>query len=299
MLLEFQPFRLEDKPVIESYIKPHAFECSELTFTNMIMWGQDDKIRWAQMNDVLYVRLKFGSHPVFMFPPIPKDMGMEYSKAMEPACKYFSEIGAVPRFRSVSGPFVSLFAKHCTMFTLVPDRNTFDYVYLAQELIALRGRKYHAKRNHVNQFSAQYQYTYRPLTSDMTDACMELYISWLQEKDVNEPGILGEMKAIQFLLPNMERLGIVGGSLFVGDKLVAFTLGEKIRGDMAVIHIEKADASYVGLYAMINQQFAAHAWNDMTYINREEDMGIPGMRKAKLSYNPVKMIEKFDAVWRP
>lgn len=299
MELEFQPIRLEDKATIDSYLKPHAFECSEFTFTNFIIWGQDGKIQWAQSNGVLFIRLQFGKHPPFMFPPIPKAITPEYPEAISQACRYFNEIGVPPRFRSISGPFVELFRNYCTMMTLVPDRSTFDYIYLTEDLIELKGRKYHAKRNHINQFTTQYEYTYRPLTPDMTDACMDLYMSWLQEKDINEPGILGEMKAIRFLLPNMRELGVVGGSIYVGDKLVAFTLGERIREDMALIHIEKADASYVGLYAAINQQYAEHEWKDVMYLNREEDMGILGMRKAKLSYHPVKMLEKFDAVRRP
>ena len=299
MHLEFQPVRLEDKATIDSYLKPHALECSEFTFTNFIIWGQDNKIQWAQHNDVLYIRLQFGMHPPFLFPPIPKSFNADYSAAILEACKYFDSIGVMPRFRSVSGPFVELFRNYCSMMTLVPDRNTFDYVYRTEDLIALKGRKYHAKRNHINQFESQYAFTYRPLTPDMTDECMNLYLSWLQEKDVNEPGILGEMKAIRFLLPNMCALGVVGGSIYAGDKLVAFTMGEQTREDMAVIHIEKADASYVGLYAAINQQFVIHEWKDILYVNREEDMGIPGMRKAKLSYYPAKLLEKYDAVRRP
>jgi hypothetical protein len=299
MQLEFRPVRLEDKATIDSYLKPHAFECSEFTFTNFIIWGQDNKIQWAQHNDVLYIRLQFGKHQPFLFPPIPRSFNTDYSAAIMEACKYFDSIGVMPRFRSVSGPFVELFRNYCSMMTLVSDRNTFDYVYRTEDLIELKGRKYHAKRNHINQFASQYAFTYRPLTPDMTDECMDLYLSWLQEKDVNEPGILGEMKAIRFLLPNMRKLGVAGGSIYVGDKLVAFTMGEQVREDMAVIHIEKADASYVGLYAAINQQFVMHEWKDVVYVNREEDMGIPGMRKAKLSYHPAKLLEKFDAVRRP
>lgn len=299
-MLQFQPVRLSDKAVIDSYLKPHAFECSEFTFTNLIIWGQDEKIHWAEQDDVLYVRLQFSrKQQPFMFPPIPKSFDMDYGKALEAAYAYFSAIGVSPRFRSVNGRFVELFQKHAPLFSLIPDRNTFDYVYSAEDLITLKGRKYHAKRNHINQFTSQYSFTYEPLTADRTKECMELYMSWLQEKDINEPGILGEMKAISFLLPNMEALQVKGGCIYVGGKLVAFSLGEQVKDDMAVIHIEKADASYTGLYALINQQFAEHAWSNMTYLNREEDMGIPGMRKAKLSYQPIKLIEKYDAVLRP
>lgn len=298
-MLTFQPFTLQEKSLVDSYVKPYGFDCSEFTFTNMIIWGQDGKIQWAEEENVLYVRLQFGIHPPFMFPPIPRDRDMPYAKAVDNAVRYFHEIGSEPRFRSVSGRFAELFRMECPQFTLIPDRNTFDYIYLAEDLINLSGRKFHAKRNHVNQFTSQYSFEYRPLTAAQADECMELYLSWLQEKDIHEPGILGEMKAIRFLLPNMDALGVMGGSIYIADKLVAFTIGEMVSEKTAVVHIEKADASYMGLYAVINQQFATHALSKATYINREEDMGIPGMRKAKLSYRPVRLIEKYDVILRP
>lgn len=299
-MLEFIPFSLEHKPIIEQYIKPHGFSCSEFTFTNMIIWGQDGKIQWAQKDDVLYVRLQFGAQAApFMFPPIPKSFDQDYRQALDAAIAYFFKTGAQPRFRSVSGDFVARFEACMPQFSLVPDRNTFDYMYNAKDLITLSGRKLHAKRNHIHQFTSQYTFEYRPLTSHMQEECLALYMSWLGEKDIYQPGILGEMKAIQFLLPNMEKLGVLGGSIYINGKMAAFSLGEQINHNTAVIHIEKADASYIGLYALINQQFAQHTWSKMEFINREEDMGIPGMRKAKLSYRPVRLIEKFDAVLRP
>ncbi|MDL2235573.1 phosphatidylglycerol lysyltransferase domain-containing protein [Christensenellaceae bacterium OttesenSCG-928-L17] len=299
-MLSFHPFTLDDKPFIDAYLKPYQFECSEFTFTNMIIWGQDEKIRWAEHNDVLYVLLQFGGFPAFMFPPIPKCKSTcAYGTAVDVAVQYFFAKGFQPRFRSISGVFVQLFRKHCPQFSLIADRDTYDYVYRAEDLISLSGRKYHAKRNHINQFEAQYDYAYKPLTPDMTDECMEVYLSWLQEKDIYEPGILGEMKAIRFLLPNMEKLNVKGGCITINDKVVAFTLGEQINPTGAVIHIEKADSSYMGLFAVINQKFAENCWSDLQFINREEDMGLLGLRKAKLSYRPVKLIEKSIAVLRP
>ncbi|MDL2258059.1 phosphatidylglycerol lysyltransferase domain-containing protein [Eubacteriales bacterium OttesenSCG-928-K08] len=298
-MLEFQPFLIEHKEIIDQYVRPHGFYCSELTFTNMIIWGQDDKIQWAEQDDVLYVRLTFGSYPMFMFPPVMKDWDQDYKRALDGALEYFYAQGEFPRFRSVSGQFVPLFRKHAPQFTLSPERDTFDYVYRVEDLLNLAGRKYHSKRNHIHQFTSQYEFEYQELSPQDSEECMELYLSWLSEKDVLAPGILGEMNAIRFLLPNMDKLGVRGAGIRVGGKLVAFTIGEQINSDAAVIHIEKADASYMGLYAVINQQFVKNTWSHLSYINREEDMGILGMRKAKLSYRPAFMVEKFDAVLRP
>ncbi len=293
--MEFHTFQIQDKPTIDAFVKPLKLECSELTFTNMIIWGQDGKMQWAVQDDVLYVRLQFGSHPPFFFPPVPKDVSMDYGKAISAASDHLRGEGATPMFRSISGIFVKLFEKYAPDFVMMQDRNTFDYVYRAEDLITLRGKKLHSKRNHINQFKNNYRYAYRPLQPDMIEDCMSVYLNWLQEKDVFEPGILGELQAIKFLLPNMEALGVKGGAIYVEDKLTAFTIGEQIRENMALIHIEKADANVPGLYAMINQQFVENTWSGLELINREEDMGIEGMRKAKLSYHPVRMIEKYTA----
>ncbi|MDR1619855.1 MAG: phosphatidylglycerol lysyltransferase domain-containing protein [Clostridiales bacterium] len=298
-MLTFRPFELAHKPMIDTYFKAYPYNCSEFTFANVLMWGQDGKLTWAERDGALYVKLKFGMHAPFMFPPLIKDFDREYIRVVDVALRYFRQNGFMPRFRSVNGPYVELFQKNYPQLSLTLDRDNCDYVYLAEDLINLSGRKLHAKRNHIHQFTSQYAYEYIPLTPDLADDCMRLYLSWLEDKNVNEPGILGEMKAIQILLPNMDVLGVKGGCIFVRDKLVAFSLGEKIRDDLAVIHIEKADSSLPGLYAVINQQFAANEWADVIYINREEDMGIPGMRKAKLSYRPHMLVEKYDAIWRP
>jgi len=295
--MEFQPFQIEDKPEIDAFLKPLKPEASELTFTYMIMWGQDGKFTWAVEDDVLYVLVRFGEkYPPFLLPPVPKDMGMDYAHAVAKGCEALAAIGAKPKFRSISGPFVPLFEQHAPGLRLLHERDSDDYVYLAEDLITLRGKKLHGKRNHINQFRSRYSFEYRPLRPEDEGACMELYLGWLQEKDVFAPGILGEMKGLRFLLPNMEQLGVKGGAIFVDGRMAAFTLGEQLSPDMALIHIEKADSAIPGLYPLINQQFAEHEWSGVTYINREEDMGVEGLRKAKLSYHPVRMTEKFAAV---
>ncbi len=294
--MHFQEFKLEDKPLIDRYLTNFEKESSEFTFTNLIMWGQDGKFKWAIEDDVLFIMLRFGgSNSPFFFPPIPLDFTADYRKAILAGAKVLIDEGHDALYRSINGVFVPMFQKHAPEFVLTEDRNTFDYIYRTEDLIHLKGKKLHSKRNHLNKFNATYTYEYRRITADMVDACMDVYKKWLEGKDVYEPGILSEMKALKFILPNMDALGLVGGSIFIGGKLVAFTLGEQVTNDYAVIHIEKADHDFPGLYAVINQQFAMHEWSHLPYINREEDMGIEGMRKAKLSYHPVKLIEKFDA----
>ncbi len=142
---------------------------------------------------------------------------------------------------------------------------------------------------------AQYgeRYEYVKITGDMMGECVDVYNEWLSEKSPDETDNM-ELCAIKTLLMHMDVLGIRGGGIRIDGKLAAFTLGQKMDDNMAVVHIEKADNEIMGLYTVINNQFVQHELTDVKFINREEDMGMEGLRKAKLSYYPAYMIDKFD-----
>ena len=142
---------------------------------------------------------------------------------------------------------------------------------------------------------AQYgeRYEYVKITGDMMGECVDVYNEWLSEKSPGETDNM-ELCAIKTLLMHMDVLGIRGGGIRIDGKLAAFTLGQKMDDNMAVVHIEKADNEIMGLYTVINNQFVQHELTDVKFINREEDMGMEGLRKAKLSYYPAYMIDKFD-----
>lgn len=296
MPLAFREITLSDKPWIDAYFKPLQIGNSEFTFTYLMMWGLGGKIQVAEQEDVLYIRLQFKPNYPFFFPPIPKklDQKMDYQRMLSVVLDHVASKGKKPIFHCVVGPFRQLFRRHCKNYVLKTDRNSYDYIYLAENLIHLKGRRYHSKRNHINQVLSNYQVEYRPLTEDMFLECMDVYEKWLDEKDLEQPGIQNERDAIRFLIPNMDALGVTGGAIYnqANNQLLAFTLGEQIREDMALIHVEKADPQISGLYAVINQQFAANEWEHVNYINREEDMGLEGLRRAKQSYHPVTLLEK-------
>ena len=184
-------------------------------------------------------------------------------------------------------------------FDIQADPNNFDYVYLAENLIKLSGRKYHSKKNHLNSFHSNYpQAEYLPITEEIIPQCREELNSWYRMRSQelpDDPFIGYELAAIHEVFDNFSDFKLRGGAIRIDEKIVAFTFGEQLNEDTAVIHVEKADPNVRGAYPAINQGFVAHEWSDMTYINREEDMGLEGLRKAKESYKPVKMIEKFIA----
>jgi hypothetical protein len=172
-----------------------------------------------------------------------------------------------------------------------------DYLYDAEELRQLSGKALHGKRNHLNRFCRSYpDFEYRPITAGDRDEALALVRSWCEEKELDCLDLcISDYRAIRQIFDDFAALDVRGGTIRVGGRLIAFALGSLMREDMAVINFEKADAGYEGLYAAINKYVLDHAFPDVKYVNREEDMGIRGLRKAKRSYNPIRMIHKYEA----
>ena len=167
-----------------------------------------------------------------------------------------------------------------------PVRDQYDYIYCRTDLATLHGRHLDAKRNHIHRFRAEHpDYEYRPLTPEFFDECRRLTEIWQEEKGGSDT-INAEKQVMETFFSNWDALGMIGGSIFVDGRMVAFTYGSAVTTDTLDVCVEKADRYVEGAFAIINQQFAEHLPEQYIYLNREEDMGIPGLRKAKLSYHP-------------
>ena len=167
-----------------------------------------------------------------------------------------------------------------------PVRNQYDYIYRRTDLAELHGSHLTAKRNHIHRFRAEHpDFEYRPLTPELFDECRRLMEIWQEEKDASDT-IDAEKQVMETIFSNWDALGMIGGSIFVDGRMVAFTYGAAVTTDTFDVCVEKADRHVEGAFAIINQQFAEHLPEQYIYLNREEDMGIPGLRQAKLSYHP-------------
>ena len=207
---------------------------------------------------------------------------------------YFKEIGEKPLIRLYCEDSVSeLQAAFPDTFVFTEDEDSHDYVYRTNDLINLSGNKYHSKKNHVNRFKSTYSYEYHTMTPKYRDMCLEMFNKWCETKT----GIEEQHEAVSELLSNWELLNITGGCITVDGEMVAFSFGEPLcsNNKIAVIHLEHANTDYTGSFATINQQFLENEWSDFEYVNREEDMGIEGLRKAKQSYHPAFMVKKYIA----
>lgn len=177
------------------------------------------------------------------------------------------------------------------------DRDNWDYVYLREKLATLSGRKYHSKKNHVNAFKKEYpDYVYEAINETNKAECISFAEKWCEHRESEDPSIKCEFCAIKEALNNMEALGIKGGLIRLNGKVEAFSFGEPLNKDTVVVHVEKANPDIRGLYAIINMEFAAQAFPEAIYLNREEDMGKEGLRKAKESYNPEFMVKKYNTI---
>lgn len=174
-------------------------------------------------------------------------------------------------------------------------RDQFDYIYRREDLAGLHGGKLQAKRNHVNHFRAEYpDFEYRPLDPSLFDECRRIATLWHDGKQHDNPvygdTIEVEKRAMETVFTHWDELGMLGGSIFLDGRMVAFTYGGAITTDTFDVCVEKADLRVEGAFSIINQQFCAHLPEHFTFVNREEDMGLPGLRKAKLSYHPIELL---------
>lgn len=296
-MLEFYELTLSDKEMIQAYTRRWNLELADLSFPNMYMWRLSHNIRFCIEEEVLYVTLCHRKAPCFFFVPLPWDTNASLEIPLKKLEEYSASLGEPLRVKSATQAQREKIDADCPgCYEWYWDEGTFDYVYRQEDLAELRGKKYHGKRNHIKQFLAKYpQAEYLPLQPEHVDACLQLYSDWAQKKaDTLDDSVEDEWLSVNEALRNFQALGLIGGVVMVDGELQAFTVGELLTPSLGLTHIEKANVDMHGLFPYINQQLARNEFKDMEFINREEDMGLVGLRKAKESYKPIKMIGKYS-----
>ena len=296
--IEFHALTKEDKPLLDRYFRANYYENSHFNFTNLYMWREPFHVHVAEEDDVLYVVSEWKARVSALQPFCDPT---RYPEATKKLLAYFEEIAQPFHIYDMERGYADFLRScDCANFEVVADRDNYDYVYLSEKLISLSGRKLHSKKNHLNAFRKEHpDAQFLPITDEIVTQCKLELNSWYkqhrQEDGTVDLFIDYERTAILEVLNNFADFGLKGGAILLDGRVVAFTFGEQLNTDTAVIHVEKADPEVRGAYPAINQGFVEHAWSHLTYINREEDMGIEGLRKAKESYKPEKLIEKFNA----
>lgn len=293
-MLNFTKPDIEDKAWVDECLShAQSFNC-EYNFGNIFVWKtvystlichyKDFFIcRWGKGDDILY--------------SLPIGTG-DFKEAVEQIIADAESLGIKPRIYGVTAHYKALLEESFgTAFSFEYDASMNDYIYSVEKMASLRGKKYHGKRNHITNFKKNNPaWSFEKITKDNINDCIELHTGWI-ENHADDEDYSFEFEAVLTAFENYDALEFVGGLLRIDGKAVAYTFGEKQSDRVFVTHFEKAPAEIQGAYPIINQEFTKNCLMDFEYVNREEDLGIEGLRKAKQSYNPEILLEKCVAVY--
>ncbi len=289
---DFRPIALEDRDEIRDRLRTYQPENSELTFTNLFIWRAHYGFLWSVLDDWLLIASVLPGRDPLGLPPLGPASRVEAVRLLLGWLK--DEQGAAdPRIERADIKLISEIPRDGD-FLFEPSRSQFDYIYPSGDLINLSGSRYHGKRNHIARFTQSHAYSYAGLEASHIVPCLNLAEAWCAFKRCeDELSLMDEWDAVKESLGHFQALDLVGGVILIEGKVEAFTLGELLNTQTAVVHVEKANPDIPGLYAVINREFCKNEWSGVPFINREQDLGEPGLRKAKLSYHPVRFVEKF------
>lgn len=289
--IQFKRPELEDRQLIHSYFTRYPSRSCERTFANSYLWARFFGAGFSIIENALVFQ-SVGEEVSFSYPvgedeDVKKsiDFLLDYTKQKEIPFQLY---------HVTEEQFAQLEEWYPNKFEIEYNRDMADYVYESEKLATLAGKKLHAKRNHINKFKTTFEdWSYETLTKENVEECFQMALEWCNQNGCREDDEKNSELCVALnSLRLLEELELVGGLLRVNGDVVAFSIGEPICEDTFVVHIEKAFADIQGAYPMINQQLVEHECMQYKYINREEDTGAEGLRKAKMSYRPAFLIEK-------
>jgi len=297
-MINFKKAEITDKQWVQELLRAADYPGSHHNFTNIFAWSGIFRTQIARVNDYLVVKGgKDPAQPVYSFPAGRGDLRavIEEMKRDAADCGHrFRIFGLSPEdIQTLEGLYPGCFKYEA-------NRDGYDYVYLLDKLVSLAGKKLQAKRNHINRFKANHpDWSLEEIAPANLDECWQMNVEWCKRNKCEDSiELTDELCAVARCFNNYDALGLEGALLRAEGRIVAFTMGEILNSNTYVIHVEKAFSEIQGAYQMINREFAAlikQRYPHIVYVNREEDMGFEGLRKAKLSYHPEILLEKYIA----
>jgi len=277
-----KPLGLEDQGLVEEFLGTYPPEVCELNFANLFIWRSIERPRLTLVGGHLCIFVEPPGEPPYALPPVGPG---PYPEAVEACLAIAPRLGRVPE--SIAGALGPGFRTE-------PDPDNFDYVYKRSDLAELKGKRYDGKRNRIRKFEREHAHAIRELGPDCLVDCRRLFDEWLEAKAGNGWDLEAQRSVVGEALLHFRELGLRGGGVEVDGRLAAFSIGARLNRDTALCMIEIVDPAVDGLAQLINREFARRAWPDAAYINREQDMGIEGLRRAKQSYHPDRLVRKFN-----
>ena len=287
--MNYKSIELEDKKIFDVYYKIHKQYSGYLSFVTLYTWKELGKFRYTIYDNEIVIKLS-DNEETYLLAQTTKE-------SIKKVVDFLLSCGNVKLKGLTKEQAEILKNLYGDKFTLNHIRNNDNYYYLTKNMISLEGKKLHSKRNFINRFKKEHTYSYEKITKATVDECIKVAKQWCERKNCNKSGsLINELSACETGLLNMEELGLTGGAIRVGGQIVAFSLGELLNNETVLVHFEKADTDFNGIYQVINNEFLKNEWADTVYVNREEDMGVEGLRKAKLSYCPEFLLECYEAI---
>ena len=295
-MLEFKKPEITDKQWV-NYCLAHANSMNcEYTFGNLFIWSSAYSTEICRYKDFLICR--WGKDDDINY-SLPLGEG-DFTDAVSAIIEYAKSNGETPVIYGITEGYLGLMQEAFTgKFTYKYDEGNNDYIYSTEKMASLSGKKYHGKRNHITNFKKNNpDWSFEKISKDNIDECLALHSKWIENKDPDDEDYSWEFEAVKKAFEYFDELDMVGGLIRVNGEVIAYTLGEpQMNGHCFVSHFEKAPADMIGAYPIINQEFTKNCLTQYEYVNREEDLGIEGLRKAKQSYHPEIWLEKCTAIY--
>ena len=303
--MEFKEITLQDKEWIRQLLGYSDSQATDFNFTVMYIWRDIMRSKVCRIGDWLVVRSfpKGSPAPMYLFPQ-GRGTQEELKQVLESCMEDARQNGYPFLMASVqNGQKDILESLFPDRFSFESDRDYFDYIYSAEDLTFLKGKKYQSKRNFVSRFKKQEGWSYEPLGKNNLKECAVMSISWCAKYGCGkDPSMASESCSVKNALQNFEELGLIGGLLRLDGKVVAFTIAEKTNSDTLLVHVEKAYGDIIGAYPTIANEFLRNSIIvdqqtgelSVKYINREDDAGDLGLREAKMQYHPLFLLEKYS-----
>ncbi len=292
-MLKFVPITPEYGERYMQFYAASEEKSADYTFANLWCWKDKYRYEMAFADDLCWLRHYENGRPVYN-PPIGRWQRTDWEQILR---RHFPRGFSFTRVPGMLACILSGFFEDSVC--LKEERDHFEYIYSIPELIALNGYRFRNKRKLSNQFKQYYNYIYKNVSAELIPDIKEFQRHWLNQpevkKDKEHKTILAENEAVNRMLDDWQHLPghVFGGVLIIDNRIMAFALGERLDDNTIAVHFEKASYAYRGAYAAINRIMLENVGSNYRFVNREQDLGIEGLRKVKLEYNPVRFIKKY------
>lgn len=281
----FNLLAMEDQDMLNQAFKNNPPVISEFTFTNLYAWREIYKLQVASLDNFIIIRSDSQKQMRFFSPIGSGNIKAAIEHVLGDTKGIFIRIPEIAKPLFDNNP----------RFKIELDMDNSDYLYRTADLIALAGEKYDGKRNLIKKFKSMHEYEYIKLMARNASECLEFQERWCSIKDCDSvEGLNNERRAIREMVKNFLSFGLIAGAIKVEGKICAVAISQKLNNSTLVMHALKADPNMAGLYQVINNEFLTREGSNFEYVNMEQDLGIEGLRKAKLSYHPTQMIKKYN-----